>query len=420
MSSPFDTKTLTQDFYTLVPNTFLVFSLAILFTIILNSNNSFQAKPYGMFCFTKQPKIDDCGDVIPSIKKTDSDTLDCPEMTKLDKNDVGKIALIAYIMRTSYEVTHNATNSVIHLLLRQIQQLNIIKLYLLFYIMLKLSKETVNAMFPLDLVKAIFPFDLFKTIRTANTSILIDFMEILLSVITLLFTICFLVANVVYFSFLFVRLAQAKGHYVKLIPILAIMLLIIIFILIVVGINSQGKKKNGKMNLLFIMLIAFAVPFVATFHTLGYALLSGFINIFTGGYTRPDVHDHKDKYNKYKIEKPEEPKITRGGATTDAASVAVAAGVTAVSVAAAVSGINLNTSKNKNNNDNAPNNMQNVKDDPNAGFNTKLKKIRTDALWFIGGLVVLTSTLAMLNSSTQIMKEPKATELIRKIRMVLI
>ena len=42
--SLFDMRTLTKDFYTLVPNGVLIFSVAILLTLILYSNNSFKKK----------------------------------------------------------------------------------------------------------------------------------------------------------------------------------------------------------------------------------------------------------------------------------------------------------------------------------------------------------------------------------------
>ena len=155
--SLFDMRTLTKDFYTLVPNGFLIFSVAILLTLILYSNNSFKKKPYGIFCFLKKIKLDDCGKPILETKTDpNADVLECPEMEELSANDTGKFALIAYIMKTSYEVTHNATNSVIHFLLEQIQSLRIIPLYGLFYFAIKFLK---------DLIKVIMPFDLFNKFK---------------------------------------------------------------------------------------------------------------------------------------------------------------------------------------------------------------------------------------------------------------
>ena len=427
MSDPipslFDRRTLTKDFYTLVPNAFLIFSVAILLTIILYSNNSFKSKPYGMFCFLKKQVLDDCGKPIPETKiKTDPnpDILECPQMEELSKNDTSKLALISYIMKTSYEVTHNATNSVIHFLLEQIQSLRIIPLYVLFYIAIKFLK---------DFIKVIMPFDLFKKFKGKKSSILTDFMAILMSVITLLFTICFMVANVIYFAFIFNKLANAKGHYVKLVPILFIMLLIILFVVIMVGIKAQGKKKKGQYNWLFFMLIAFGVPFVATCHTLGYVLITGFLNVLTGRFINEKVAAHKDTYNKYKIN---ETASKVGGALSDIADGPVAAAMIATSAAtAAVAAVVEPPTKSRNPLRPLYNagisayqdsifKTQKDEDKPNFNFNKKARRIRKDAMWFVLGLTILTSVLAMLDSSTKIMKSPIANNYIKKTRMVLI
>ena len=379
----------------------------------------------------KKIKLDDCGKPILETKTDpNADVLECPEMEELSANDTGKFALIAYIMKTSYEVTHNATNSVIHFLLEQIQSLRIIPLYGLFYFAIKFLK---------DLIKVIMPFDLFKKFKGKKSSILTDFMAILMSVITLLFVICFMVANVIYFAFIFNKLANAKGHAVKLIPILFVILLIIMFVVIMVGIKAQGKKK-GKYNWLFFMLIALGVPIAATCHTLGYVLLSGFINVFTGRFTGKDVAADKDTFNKYKIND-KASKVggavsggakSNSGANTNIAEGPVAAAVvaTAATVAALAAVVEPPT---KSMNPLRPLynagisayqhsvfKTQKGEDKPNFNFNKKARRIRKDAMWFVLGLGVLTSVLAMLDSSTKIMKSPIANNLIHKTRMVLI
>jgi hypothetical protein len=437
VSSLFDRRTLTKDFYTLVPNSFLIFSVALILVIILYSNNSFKPKPYDMFCFLNQPKLDDCGEPIKTAKIPD--TLNCPTMEELDKNDSGRAHLIAYIMRTSYEVTHNATNSVIHLLLQQIQSLRIIPLYVMFYIIIKLFK---------DVLKAINPFginDLFNKFKKKPTTIIFDFMAIFMSVISLLFTLCFVVANVIYFAFIFNKLATAKGHYVKLIPILFVMLLIIGFVVIIAGIKAQGKKKNGKYNWFFFLLIAFGVPFVATCHTLGYVILSGIVNLFTGRFINKNIAADKDTYNKYQLNEKDSKVSMKGGANTGAndnsnagsggasvsdgpiAAAMVATGAATAAVAAAVgvpkksmnplsrmydSGLSAYKS--------SPFKTQKGEDYQNFNFNKKARRIRKDALWFVLGLTLLTSVLAMLDSSTKIMKHKDANKYISKIRLALI
>lgn len=432
--SLFDMRTLTKDFYTLVPNGFLIFSVAILLTLILYSNNSFKKKPYGIFCFLKKIELDECGKpILETNAKTDpnADILDCPKMEELSANDTSRVALISYIMKTSYEVTHNATNSVIHFLLQQIQSFRIIPLYVLFYFAIKFLK---------DLIKVIMPFDLFKNFKGKTSSILTDFMAILMSVITLLFTICFMIANVIYFAFIFNKLANAKGHAVKLIPILFVMLLIIMFAVIIGGIKAQGAKKNEKYIWLFFMLIAFGVPFVATCHTIGYVLLSGFINVFTGRFTNERVAADKDTYNKYKLNE-KTSKVggaVSGGAKSNSSAnvniaegpVAAAAVATAATVAALAAVVEPPT---KSMNPLRPLynagisayqysvfKTQKGEDKPNFNFNKKARRIRKDAIWVVLGLGVLTSVLAMLDSSTKIMKSPIANNLIHKTRMVLI
>ena len=199
---------LTKNFYTLVPNTFFIFSIGLILMLMLYSNKSFEKKPYGMFCFTK--------DHDSKSKKTD-DQKSCPPMETLDGTDIGTFGLYAFVFSNAYKVTLNATNNVIHLFLTQIQKLNMIRLYIFFFFLIKYTKE---------LVKVFFPFNLFKKMKDVKTSIIVDFMSIFMSVIGFLFTMCLVVAIVVYFAFIFYRLATAKRNDAKLIPVLFVLIII--------------------------------------------------------------------------------------------------------------------------------------------------------------------------------------------------
>ena len=242
------------------------------------------------------------------------------------------------------------------------------------------------------------------------------------------------------------KLANAKGYAVKLIPILVVMLLISVFVVIIVGIKAQGKKKKGQYNWLFFMLIALGVPVAATFHTLGYVLISGTLNVLTGRFTGPHIASDKDHYNMYKIkekgsngenasngEKASKGEKARGGANAGVSITNGAVAAAVVATAAATSAVASLTEPKKPTNplsktyDSAMGmykdsifKTQKGTDPENFNFNKKARRIRKDALWFVLGLGVFTSVLAMLDSSTKIMKSPLANNIIQKTRMVLI
>ena len=200
------------------------------------------------------------------------------------------------------------------------------------------------------------------------------------------------------------------------------------FVVIMVGIKAQGKKKKGQYNWLFFMLIALGVPIAATFHTLGYVLLTGFVNIFTGRFIHERVAADKDSFNKYKIN---EKASKVGGAVNDSYMTEgpVAAAMVATSAATAAFAAAVMDPPKKSMNPLRPLysayqgsvfKTQKGEDKPNFNFNKKARRIRKDAMWFVLGLGVVTSVLAMLDSSTKIMKSTKANEYIHKMRMVLI
>jgi hypothetical protein len=399
-------KNLTKNFYTLVPNTFFIFSISLILMLILYSNKSFEKKPYDMFCFTK--------DHDSKSKKTDPN---CPPMEKLDGTDIGTFGLYAFVFSNAYRVTLNATNSVIHLFLKQIQKLNIIRLYIFFFFFIKYTKE---------LVRAFFPFNLFKKIKNTNTSIFVDFMSIFMSVIGFLFTICLLVAIVVYFAFIFYRLGTAKRNDAKLIPVLFVLIIIFPIIAITFGLNATitengvgvtTKQKIGHYNWFFFVLIALGAPFIATCQTIGSVLISGVLNLFTKRY------EDKDAVNQYPM-----PDKVGGGINSAVEAVRAVEAVikskskteskseyksTSKSVDGVKNPLLFNTEFNTNvhvNNDNSPNDY----------FITKANKIRSTAVWGVLGLTLVTTILTMLDVSVTTLKWDHSKKIINKTILFLL
>jgi hypothetical protein len=379
-------KNLTREFYLLVPNAFLIFSIALVLMLILYSDRSFEKKPHDIFCFNKKPD--------PKSKDTNPD---CPPMETLDGTDIGKFGLVAFIFSNAYKVTLNATNSVIHKFLVNIQKLNFIRLYLFFFIIIKTTRE---------LVKIFFPFNLFKKLKNKEASIIIDFMSIFMSVIALLFTMCILVAIVVYFGFIFYRLGTAKRYDTKLIPVLVMLILIFPVIAIVFGLNAtitengvgvKNKEKVGHYNWLFVLLIALGVPFIATCQTVGSVLISGFFNIFNDKYQDEDAVNQYPKLNKVGGGIEDVVKAVRAvkGLMGKKDKVEISSGESSFNPLTAH--INSSESSPVNNNDFPPvknNDLPPVKI-VESFFITKSKKIRSNALWFIAILATFTVSLTI-------------------------
>lgn len=401
---------LTKNFYTLVPNTFFIFSISLVLMLMLYSNKSFEKKPHDMFCFTK--------DHDSKSKKTDEKT-SCPQMEKLDGTDIGTFGLYAFVFSNAYKVTINATNSVIHLFLKQIQKLNILRLYIFFFFFIKYTKE---------LVRTFFPFNLFQKMKGVKTSIFVDFMSIFMSVIGFLFTICLLVAIVVYFAFIFYRLGTAKRNDAKLIPVLFVLIIIFPIIAITFGLNATitengvgvtTKQKVGHYNWLFFVLIALGVPFIATCQTIGSVLFSGFLNLFTNKY------EDKDAVNQYP-----NPDQVGGGINDVVKAVRAVEAVIhnkskakdkAASSSSSKEGgiknpilgnteINLDYDFNKNS----------TNYDEEIYFITKSNKIRSDAIWCVLGLTFITTILTMLDTAVTTLKWEHSKKIMNKTIQVLL
>jgi hypothetical protein len=285
VGSMFDIDKLTKDLKTLVPNIFVVFSIGITLILILYSNINYKKRD--IFCFTKQNK-EPCD--LPKDKEpvyTESCPKDEHPLTTADYNF---FELLAYVFGHAYTECVNATSQVINILVYKINSFQIVALYIGFFLFNKFLKEFLQVFVPFEFLNKIL-----NKLQGAqlNSSFIFDIVMSLLSVIWLIFTICLLVAIVVYFAYLFHGLFTSTGRYAQLIPVFAFAILIIPLFPILF--SSKQLKKN-KYYWVMVTLITLGVPFISSLQSIGSVLVSGFMNLFTSN------NEFKYDYTGKKIE----------------------------------------------------------------------------------------------------------------------
>ena len=275
---------LNKEFMSFIPNILLIFSIGITIILILCSIGRCDPEPYSMFYFASSP-----------IKTSTSTLSGCdrtqrvPQDSVIELTDASLLSLIGYVVTNAYFTTFNASSFLIRRLYDVLDKdstccYGVVSLYILFYIIVKFSKEVIDAF---------VPFDFFKIFahKKNKSSLLFDIIFSVLAVISILFILCLLLSIIVYFAFLFKGLFDMTNEFrVKLIPIYFMFIVTIPIIAWAFKLNIQifegpSKKKVpaklGNYNWIIFLLIALGIPFISTIQTIGSLIAIGLAGILS-------------------------------------------------------------------------------------------------------------------------------------------